>query len=120
MANKSLVGLATIPGLVLVVLFLICFGFNENAFVKEIASVQASFLLTHQVAGAFISAIGIGLFLTHYGGKLPAVPLGRSLLILLIGLAIFSMSPIFGVAGVAVYIADSIWTLKVEKDVPES
>ena len=117
MTNKSTVRFGLISSAVLAGLFIACFIFSQTF---HLANVQASFVLIHQVAGAVISGFGTALVLVHCSGKLPTVPLGRSLLVLLIGLAIFSMSPVFAVAGAVVYAVDNIRPiLKVESDESE-
>ena len=120
MADKSIRRLAITSCWILGGLFFGCLIFTQNWASSQIVGVQASFVLVHQIAGAVISAIGIALFLVHYSGKLPSVSLGRSLLMLMIGLAVFSMSPLFGIAAVAVYIFDKLKpSLKLENDDPD-
>ena len=102
----AIIFVAVFAGLLLVCLIVgIAFAMNEPG---ALAGVQMAFSLVHQVAGAVISAVGIALFLTHYSGKLPCFSLGRSLLLLMIGLAVFSMAPLFGIAAIAIYVVETL------------
>ena len=106
MVRLAIISVAVFVGLLLVCL-VVCLGLVMNE-PRGITAVQMAFSLVHQVVGAVVSAVGIALLLSHYNGKLPFFSLGRSLLLLMIGLAVFSMAPLFGVAAVAIYVADTL------------
>ena len=108
MQTQNVVRLAIISVAVFVGLLLVCLVVCLGLGPRGIAAVQMAFSLVHQVVGAVVSAVGIALLLSHYSGKLPFFSLGRSLLLLMIGLAVFSMAPLFGVAAVAIYVADTL------------
>ncbi len=106
LVRLSIISVAVFAGLLFVCL-IVCIAFALNQ-PGGLAGVQMALVLVHQIAGAAISAVGIALLLSHYSGKLPFFSFGRSLLLLMIGLAVFSLTPLFGVAAVAIYVADTL------------
>ena len=88
------------------VLFVICLVLSTGFRPFVLVGLQQAFVFCHQAFGALLTAVGVGLCLSNFSGKLPSLPLGRALLLLLIGLAIFSMSPLFSIAAAVVYVAD--------------
>ena len=89
-------------------LFAVCFVFFSLALPSVALKFQLTFVYCHQIVGALFVAAGVGATLSHFTGKLPGISLGRALLLLFTGLAIFSMSAAFAIAAAAIYIADQI------------
>ena len=104
--NNELKSIAKKSLLVFCGLFIFCFLVAGAAPSFAALKFQQAFVYAHQIAGALISAAGVGATLSHFTGKLPSISLGRALLLLFTGLAIFSMSAAFSIAAAAVYIAD--------------